>query len=235
MIASVDREAGNGMPTKRTRRARHLRPDDRPSPSILRYLETGEVPAADDRTPDENPWEVWDVTSHREKARRCWEIVREDVLRRWSVQRPGRRPFAWWQYDAPKVAVVVKQTSTVPDMAAQRGRLGGTGTPSHEVLNYAPSFAFGISTQWVDAWSERYYNGRAVDIHGKRIGTEYHEGHFAGRAIDPRDPPQFESQAAYLKRLNLFHPGERERLDASAFHPALVQVDIHEDAAASIH
>lgn len=38
-------------------------------------------------------------------------------------------------------------------------------------------------------------------------------GHiFKGVAIDDRDPPRYESEAAYLDRHGLFLPGERKRL-----------------------
>ena len=109
-----------------------------------------------------------------------------------------------------------------------RERLGGIGTPCHEVLNYAPSFTRGVPDQWVSQWDADYYNGRAVDIHGNRIGTEYHEGHFLGPPIDPDDPPRFESQAAYLRRHNRLAPGEARRLKARDFEPETIRVEIEE-------
>ena len=40
-----------------------------------------------------------------------------------------------------------------------------------------------------------------------------------GLAIDPNDPPIFESEAAYLERHGLFLPGERKRLRKVDFEP----------------
>ena len=85
-------------------------------------------------------------------------------------------------------------------------------TPCHGVLNYAPNFERGVPTSWVYGWSIEYYNGRAIDVHGNPIGPEYHDGHFPAERFDPNDPPQFESEAAYLDRHSLLLPSERRRL-----------------------
>ena len=59
--------------------------------------------------------------------------------------------------------------------------------------------------------------------HGNRIekwkGGFYKEGDFKGVAIDPDDPPVFESQAAYLDRHKLLSDDERESFPADAFEP----------------
>ncbi len=57
---------------------------------------------------------------------------------------------------------------------------------------------------------------------GHRIGEEYEEGHFAGVAIDPGDPPRYESEASYLRRLGLLLPGESKRLRKADFDPEVV-------------
>ena len=62
-----------------------------------------------------------------------------------------------------------------------------------------------------------YYNGHARDIYGKPIGTENRPGSFTGVSLDPRNPPVFDSQAAYLDRHGLFLPGERKRLGKADF------------------
>ena len=43
--------------------------------------------------------------------------------------------------------------------------------------------------------------------------------------IDPADPPTFESQATYLRRLDLLLPGESERLTAADSEPELIEAD----------
>jgi hypothetical protein len=57
-----------------------------------------------------------------------------------------------------------------------------------------------------------YYSGLAVDIHGAPIG-DLHPRDFKGVAIDPNDPPIFESQASFLKRHGLLLAGEERRSD----------------------
>jgi hypothetical protein len=45
-------------------------------------------------------------------------------------------------------------------------------------------------------------------------------GHiFKGLAIDPNDPPLYESEARFLDRNGLFLPGEKKRLKAKDFEP----------------
>jgi hypothetical protein len=91
-----------------------------------------------------------------------------------------------------------------------RKRLGGTGTPASDVLAYVPTFSCGLPVIWIEPWMVRYFSGLAVDIRGEHIGGELRE--FKGVAIDPNDPPTFEAQATYLKRLGLFLAGEEKRL-----------------------
>ena len=86
-----------------------------------------------------------------------------------------------------------------------RRRLGGTGTPSYEVSAYVEHYEWGLPDHWVTQPD--------VDRPG---------GDFAGVAIDPSDPPRFESEAAYLGRLGLFLPGELERLSEADFEPELI-------------
>jgi hypothetical protein len=97
------------------------------------------------------------------------------------------------------------------------GRIQGIGVPKYEALAHGPAFHVGVPDMWVSAWEVSYYNGRSVDVHGKPIGTEYAEGHFPYLAIDPKDPPMYESEAAFLDRRGLFLPGERRRLKRADF------------------
>jgi len=163
-------------------------------PWMMEYFLTGEEPA--------DPWQARAFMAWK-NPRKTWRAIRDEILPEWIRQNPGKRPFAWWIYDAPE----------------QRQRLGGTGTPCDEVLNETPFCAFGIPVSWVDAWEVEYYNGRAVDVHGEPIGRQHKEGSFSGVAIDPEDPPRYESQAAYLKRHGLLTPAEEKRLSDSDFEP----------------
>jgi hypothetical protein len=176
------------------------------SPALRHWLETGGRgdPEADGFL------EMFSLTHRNKRAALAawWRAVREETLAEWIAEFPGSRPFAWWALgDAPE---------------PQRRRLGGVGTPKHEGLAYAPAYRFGIPVYWVNAWEEAYYNGRRRDIHGHPIGTQYTEGHFAGRAIDPEDPPRYEAQAAYLARLGLLSPAERMALPTDALEDEVV-------------
>lgn len=131
----------------------------------------------------------------------CHRIVAEHV-----TLYPGTRPVRWWQYDALE----------------PRRRLGGIGTPASDVLAYVPMLSFGIPAIWVSGWQVRYYSGTAVDIHGNPIGSRFATSDFKGVAIDPKDPPRFESQAAYLKRLGLFLAGEERLLNKAAWDAEIV-------------
>jgi hypothetical protein len=92
-----------------------------------------------------------------------------------------------------------------------RRRLGSIGTPVSDVLACKPIYSFGLPAVWSTASQVKYYSGTAVDIHGNAIGDRYPSNDFKGVAIDPEDPPTFESQATYLKRLGLFLAGEERR------------------------
>ncbi len=97
----------------------------------------------------------------------------------------------------------------------QRQRLGGIGTPSHECLDYVSIYVLGIPASWLN-----------------QEEVEYYQPDFEGVAIDPEDPPQYESQATYLKRLDLFLPGESKRLRKADFEPELVMPEDDETEAA---
>ena len=134
----------------------------------------------------------------------AWDLAGESLLAEWIETRPGTRPPGWWKYDAP---------------AEVRNRVSGTGTPAHEVLAYAAHFDRGVPVAWVEDWMVEWYNGRARDVDGKLIGSGYSEGDFPHVAYDPDDPPRFESEPTFLRRLELLLPGELERIPAEAFEP----------------
>ncbi len=171
-----------------------------------------------------------------DERRAAWNEAREEILAEWITDAPGTRPSHWWRYDAPRLPLGTfpgcRHDGKVPE---PRRRLGGVGTSQNKVLNHVPTYSFGIPTCWVDQWQVDYYNGRAKDIHGEPIGTEYEEGHFAGVAIDPEDPPRYESQATYLRRLGLLLPGELKRLTPADFEPELVMPEDDEDEADDVN
>ena len=126
-----------------------------------------------------------------------WTQHSERIVAEHVALYPGTRPARWWQHESRE----------------PRRRLGGTGTPASDVLAYKPMYSYGLPVIWISQWQVRYYSGTAVDIHGSPIGGEV--SIFKGVAIDPNDPPTFESEAAYLKRLGLFLAGEERRCRSS--------------------
>ncbi|WP_028321264.1 hypothetical protein [Desulfatiglans anilini] len=129
-----------------------------------------------------------------EDPRELWREHGAPFLKQFIEEHPGRRPQAWWLYDAPEPG---------------RRRLGGVGTPCSEVLAYAPYFKYGLP-------NEGYISEFDLEMYGDD---------FEGRPIDPSDPPKYESQASYLDRLNLFVPGERERIPPADFEPERIEAD----------
>ena len=174
------------MATNRTRRKRNRKDVAALDSTIMEYFFTGTIPERE--TP------AWDLHISRhfdsgQAIREAWTAHRETLMAEWIGKHPGSRPWGWWRYEAP--AEPVENSKVIPPgqwSDTHRQRIGGTGTPSHEVLAIAPHFDRGIPESWVDKRLEDYYNGRAKDIHGKPIGTEYKEGHFKGVAIDKNDP-----------------------------------------------
>jgi hypothetical protein len=153
----------------------------------------------------------------------AWREHGGKILAQWAARHPGTRPSCWWQFDAPRLP-----TGTFPEcyydgaLPEPRLRLGGKGTPAFECLNYVPAFAYGLPVSWVSGFDCDYYSGKARDVRGQPIGMGYIGREFSGEKFDPTDPPAFESQAGYLKRLGLLLPGEAARLGKAAFEPEIL-------------
>jgi hypothetical protein len=152
-----------------------------------------------------------------------WAAHADRIVAEHVAAYPGTRPHRWWQRSAPRLPL-----GTFPGcyfdgkLPEPRQRLGGVGTPASDVLAYVPTFRYGLPWIWITHSQVMYYRGLAVDIHGAPIGDRYPTDRFKGVAIDPNDPPMFESQAAYLKRHGLLLAGEEWRLQKSDFEPESV-------------
>lgn len=220
------------MPTNRTRRTR----------KILQEVSDAELYFASDGLYPEpeggNKFELLELkffTNHRD----LWQLVREQILSDWIQVRPGTRPSWWWIYEAPKAGDETLRSLRITEKFYQgrgrerfcepRQRLGGIGSPKHEVLAHAPCFSYGLPNEWVSQHDEDLYNGRLTDVNGEKI-LSYHEGDFKGVAVSPLDPPRFESQAAYLRRLGLLQPGELRRLKDSDFEPEVLALEMWSEA-----
>ena len=172
------------MPTKRRRRLRFPALTGL-TDAMREYLFAGRFPPSEKfvEPAQRDWWPVYHRSNDKAVIQADWTRVRDELLQAWIGERPGTRPWAWWQFDAPRWARhdLPPRVRDLGDvwlqwMAEPRRRLGGIGTPTYEVLNEAPSFHAGLPARWVTAWQESYYNGRARDIHGQPMGTEYHEG-----------------------------------------------------------
>jgi hypothetical protein len=142
-----------------------------------------------------------------------WAVHSERIVAEHVTNNPGTRPTRWWEYSAPRIALGTFRGCYFDGVLPEpRKRLGGIGTPASDVLGVVPTFSFGLPSVWISQWQVNYYSGIAVDIHGNPIGDRCPK-HFKGVAIDPNDPPTFESQAAYLKRHGLLMPHEDRRSD----------------------
>jgi hypothetical protein len=141
--------------------------------------------------------------------RQLWSEHGERLVEEHVAEFPGTRPARWYQFDAPE----------------PRKRLGGIGTPDFEALCFVPRFDHGLPCSFISQWDVDYYTGVARDVHGKLINPNPPYT-FKGVAIDPEDPPRYESQATYLERLGLFLPGEKRRIKKDAWTPdTIVYVD----------
>jgi hypothetical protein len=216
-------------------RMRVLKPRfEKITPTQLYLMTNGLYPKPPEDTCQEELIELALVypTIDFEGCRELWNRAAEEVLHDWIAQRPGRRPRFWWHFTAPRISQAELEKHPrwtgawfVARLCEPRLRLGGTGTPIYEVLSYVPEFEYGIPAHWVNEWEERYYSGRAKDVHGNPIRSPFPGGHFEGRAIDPADPPRFESQAAYLERHCLLFPGEKRRLRPMDFQPEAITIE----------
>ncbi|MBN2062161.1 MAG: hypothetical protein JW882_17290 [Deltaproteobacteria bacterium] len=169
------------------------------SENIIAYFQTGE-----------KCFENWACSEEKLKER--WQYYEENLLPGWIKQRPCTRPYYWWEYAAPRWDDPLEGWAIHGTLPEPRRRLGGVGNPAYEHLAYLPNFEYGLPTTWVTESEVQYYNGRAKDIHGNIIPTPYKEGNFKGKAIDPDDPPVYESEAAYLQRHGLLTATEKKWL-----------------------
>jgi hypothetical protein len=139
------------------------------------------------------------------KAETLWAQYRERVLTDWLEAKPGKRPHLWWEHDAPKQKAVCQGKESGIEIPVPRKRLGGAGTPAHEVFAFWPSYRYGIPATWACQ--------PMIDHGVKKYGG------FWGDEIDEDDPPRYESEADYLKFHGLFLEGEEQRLTEDQFVP----------------
>jgi hypothetical protein len=194
------------MPTKRRRMPHNQAAQI--SPAILSLVSEGLWQGEE----AESEVAEWKFFLDDDEKKQIFDQVRDVILGEWIRRRPGTRPNWWWETDAPEKS---------------RRRLGGIGDAAHEFLNYVERYDHGIPRMFLDQRTVDLYNGRLRDIHGNPVMGEYTEGYFKGRAIDPTDPPVFESEAAFLKRHGLLTARELSTLRKADFEPEIVLIERH--------
>jgi hypothetical protein len=181
-----------------------------PSPTAWAWLHDAPMPANFNRI------ELWalkgdcgEFSPTGKTGQQLWTEYREDVLAWWIEEYPGTRPSLWWHHDAPRQPRGRYPRcwfdGTLPE---PRRRVGGVGTACHERLAYVPRYWCGVPQDWISATDIRIY---------EQIGTPLRVP-----ALDPADPPMYESEASYLKRVGRLLPGEAPRLTADDFEPESV-------------
>lgn len=148
-------------------------------------------------------------TELRGVPREVWDAHKDAVLAEWARSNPGTRPTCWWKYDAPQELVEGCKGTEYFAYAAQRQRLGGRGEPAWLHINITPCFEQGVPAAWISREAAFRNKGRR----------------FIDASVDPTDPPTFEGEAEYLRRLQFFLDGERQRTARELFEPVQVSAD----------
>ncbi len=159
-----------------------------------------------DREMDSKAWIFFQADTEILAA---WNVARDEILTAWSSTDPGTRPSHWWKFDAPRQALGTFEGCYYDGKLPEpRRRLGGIGTPAFEVSALVDQFEWGLPGYWVTRAD--------VDRRGPA---------FEGVAIDSSDPPRYESEASYLRRLDLLLPTELGRLTEEDFEPDTIEAE----------
>lgn len=125
--------------------------------------------------------------------RLLWEDHRAGILADWIKTKPGTRPVMWWRYDAPRLD---------PEKL---------GRWSRTVV--APRL---IETR-------RKLRGEGKPLHEALAYAPAHHYGIPDWFGDPDNPPEFETQRAYLKRHGLLLPAERRKIVEPCPHPLHIE------------
>lgn len=142
------------------------------------------------------------------KIEAAWEKIGESITRDYIKSNPGKRPWAWWEWSAPRWDDPFDDCWYHGTLPAPRQRIGGTGKPSFECIGDGPSFSFGLPDSWPTAVSAEMGLCEPGDV------------------PDPDNPPTFESQASYLERHDLLTASEKRWLKSypQAMEPEKIEI-----------
>jgi hypothetical protein len=162
---------------------------------------------------DELSWRfLCDATTPEDEAEKNWHLLTlrfdekelavfppptgKSTSQLWAEFR--EQVLEWWLKERPGTRPWCWWRFDAPE---RRRRVGGTGTTYSEFGNrdeYTPDFGLPTPRAWLTGFEA---SSRDVE------------------PFDPANPPIFEAEAVYLKRLGLFLPGEEKRLEPSDFEP----------------
>ncbi len=132
-----------------------------------------------------------------------WEFLTDETQKAGILEQCKDLILAEWISQRPGSRPDFWWQADAPEKG--RRRLGGVGDPAHLHLNYVEEYDHGVPAHFIDSWLADYFQGRA------------------GRAIDPNDPPTYESQATFLQRHGLLTAEERRRLQQRDFEAETVR------------
>jgi len=147
--------------------------------------------------------DVFILTGDEKKLLSMWNEYKDALLSEFVSEYPGTRPFFWWEVDAPRwFNDPFQGCSWHGTFSIPRHRLDSNleiKQPWDFGLNVKPRFECGIPEDF-------YYFDEKIGYHSSADADELKKVFY-------------ESQATYLKRHNLFYPGEAERLTDSDYKP----------------
>src|SRR5687768_3925762 len=79
-----------------------------------------------------------------------WREHSRPLLAAWVEEHPGSRPSYWWRLEAPRQPLGAWPGRWYDGkLERPRERLGGIGTPAHEVFALHPTYDRGIPSAWI--------------------------------------------------------------------------------------
>ncbi|MFC1886062.1 hypothetical protein ACFLZM_03290 [Thermodesulfobacteriota bacterium] len=110
----------------------------------MHFLETGKAPSP----PATDQLELF-FFKKEETQRETWRNSKNQILSAWISNRPGRRPWAWWRYDAPRDPALMAGTAWENRYPIARQQIGGQGvTTPRRYPASLPRFFFGVPSDW---------------------------------------------------------------------------------------
>jgi len=106
------------MPTNRTRRVRRRSADTEWQREFLVYGIRESDPPEVRRRPLVFMAECNGCFARSLVAREMWAEIKDAELARWIKERPGTRPYGWWEFDAPERVSCVDPVRTDPAKSA---------------------------------------------------------------------------------------------------------------------